>query len=83
MYGDLQHVTDDELLNYVMLILARNEASLSAFSLTELSQVEEEFMRRGTLCGEEYEDLTDKHQAAVSNLKRIVKEIEDDFHDSL
>lgn len=54
MMGELQHVTDDELLNYIMLILARPEPTLSGFSLTELSQVEAEFMRRGTLCGEQY-----------------------------
>lgn len=55
MFGNLQHVTDDELLNFVMLILARPERTLSAHSQTELDEVETEFMRRGTLCGEQYD----------------------------
>lgn len=56
MMGDLQHCTDDELLSFVLSILVRDEGSrLSAYSLTELQQVEDEFMRRGTLCGECYD----------------------------
>lgn len=55
MFGDLRHVTDDELLNFVMLILARPEHKLSAHSQTELDDIEAEFMRRGTLCGEQYD----------------------------
>ena len=55
MMGDLRGKTDDELLDYVMLILASPEAHISSFHQTELDQIETEFMRRGTLCGEVYE----------------------------
>jgi hypothetical protein len=55
MFGDLRSRTDDELLNYVMLILASPERDISAFHRTELDEIESEFMRRGTLCGEAYE----------------------------
>ena len=48
MTGDLSHCTEDQLLNYVMLILARAEYPLSAFSLCELEQIETELCRRGS-----------------------------------
>lgn len=55
MFGNLQQVTDDELLNFVMLILARSTTWLTARDMTELDEIETEFMRRGTLCGEQYD----------------------------
>lgn len=55
MFGNLQQVTDDELLNFVMLILASPERDISVRHLTELDEIETEFMQRGTLCGEVYD----------------------------
>lgn len=60
MFGNLSHHTDDELLNIALMILASPDSTghvaseIDAFHQTELSQIEAEFMRRGTLCGEEY-----------------------------
>jgi hypothetical protein len=58
MFGRLTHCTDDQLLDYVMLILASPEREISQFHMGELEEIEAEFMRRGTLCGEVYDVIS-------------------------
>ena len=45
MFGDLHNVSEDELLNFVLMILNR-PGRLSAFDRTELHQINDELKRR-------------------------------------
>jgi hypothetical protein len=45
MMGDLTHVTEDELLNYVLLILSRPKP-ITPYDQTELDAINEEWLRR-------------------------------------
>jgi hypothetical protein len=45
MFGTLRHKTDAELLEFVLMILARG-AVLTPFDVTELDQIDAEFIRR-------------------------------------
>jgi hypothetical protein len=48
MFGDLTNCTEDELLNFVLMILARPTATpeLSAYDMTEIDQINGEWLRR-------------------------------------
>lgn len=51
MFGNLQSATDDELYNFALMIIARRAgehiaAEFSAFDLTELDQINDEWERR-------------------------------------
>lgn len=47
MFGSLEQLSEDELLNYVQIIFSK-PADLSAFDQTELEQINDEFIRRGS-----------------------------------
>ena len=47
MFGDLSDCTDNQLLEFVLLILSKPDDALSVRDHTELDKINQEFIRRG------------------------------------
>jgi hypothetical protein len=56
MLGDLTRLTDTQLLEFFMLILSKPDKEISPFDHSEMTQINDEFLRRGFV-REAYADL--------------------------